>query len=131
MNLLSLKLLLIIKTVLSGSRLSNRLLESAQNQIYYYHGPIIVLRLIKFFFNLIVLICSTCVLNLTLVAHIFIYSSRSRADDEPKLSREPIPIPNNMPCIITNANIPYKKFYPNISVISPYLLQSYIHGQTE
>src|SRR5581483_2311417 len=47
------------------------------------------------FFNLIILICSTCVLNLTLVAHIFIYSSRSRADDEPKLSREPIPIPIN------------------------------------
>src|ERR1043165_4852525 len=45
------------------------------------------------FFNLIVLICSTCFLNLTLVAHIFVYSSRSRADNEPKLSREPIPIP--------------------------------------
>ena len=106
MNLLSLKLLLIIKTVLSGSRLSNRLLESAQNQIYYYHGPIIVLRLIKFFFNLIVLICSTCVLNLTLVAHIFIYSSRSRADDEPKLSREPIPIPTYKAKIIGRVRSP-------------------------
>src|SRR5581483_8983333 len=53
------------------------------------------LRLIKFFFNLIVLICSTCVLNLTLVAHIFIYSSQSRADDESKLSREPIPKDEN------------------------------------
>src|SRR5436305_14447241 len=53
----------------------------------------------QFFFNLIVLICSTCVLNLMLIAHIFIYSSRSRADDEPKLSREPISISRLYHCI--------------------------------
>ena len=45
------------------------------------------------FFNLIILIYSMYILNLMLIAHIFIYSSWSKADDEPKLSHELIPIP--------------------------------------